>query len=1298
MENILTWRELDKCITEPVQETKEEKIAKCKAYLCLSVDKSIQNHLKDCNDAAAVWKKLKSMFEDKGLSRRINLLKSLTSTRLENSDNVQNYVDEIKCCVNKLNAIGFKITDEWITSILLAGLTEEFNPFIMGIEASGTTISSDVIMSKLIDSYNSKKSADAFFMKKGKKSFNNKKCYKCSEKWYKGHVCGKNEKNDKKNAKEFTAKAAFIGINETTEKNNKTNHVANKTKHEKCDEKIDDVALLSVNEDEWYIDSGCGNHMTPFESKFKNTHDSGISYITSASKERMKVKYAGNINLQFNDTQIVEASNVLYIPNLVANLLSVHKIVENGNTVSFNKNGCIIRNQHGQIIASCKPTNGTYKLKSNDETCLLAGNKNDDDAFIWHRRLGHINYGYLQKMRNSEIGVTFKVNNDDAKRIKSCEICPLAKLTKTPFKASNSETKEILELIHSDVCGPMETQSIGEAKYMIIFMDDFSHKIFCYFLHSKDQVFNTFVTFRKEIEKQTGKQIKMLRTDNGGEYICSNMKKHLQANGIVHQTTIPYTPEQNGKAERMNRTLIEKAKCLLFDAGLPKCYWAEAISMAAFLTNKTVTRSTGKIPDEIFHNKKVNISDLKIFGSKIMVHIPKNKRKKLDKKAQEMVFVGYDANTKGYRCIDKQTRALTISRDVKFIEGNSYNLKNNKLTENFEPVEENPDASETSDDEYEAEDVKNITTGDHATESPNEDEEKYSSMREAESSVIELSSADVSREDEANKSVVAPLNQQNTEPASSLGSFIKKTRSGSIFGFNNLVLFIDPTDARQATTGERAEQWKAAMQEEMNSHAVNNTWTLVELPKGKQVIKCRWIFKTKRNESGEVYRYKARLVAKGYSQVAGIDYNETYAPVVRYNSIRLLIAFAVQHNYRLHQMDVITAYLQGNIEEELYMSQPEGYGDGTQKVCKLNRAIYGLKQAGRQWNVRLDDELTKFGMVQNKSDPCVYADKNLNIILCVYVDDFLILYNDNQKLNDLKYFLNNAFRMKDMGAAKSMLGMQIVPTENGVEINQTAYTWEILHRFEMENCKPVGTPRDMHQKLSAIGINDKTEINDVPYQQAIGCLLFLSKTTRPDICFAVHDLSRFNQRHTTEHWNAVKRIFRYLKGTVDHKLRFAKGGELHAFTDADFASDDDSRKSVSGYVIKLANASISWSSKRQSIVAQSSTEAEYIAMSHAAKEIIWTLQLMSQIMPDTTKIRCCTLFCDNQSAMRWAEVNGYKPGRKHIDIRYHYVAEQIKDGKLKLEYVSTNLMTADSLTKAVTKAKHTLCAQQAGVY
>lgn len=1320
MQNLLIYNGHAKCILE--DETKREKdaekLSSCKAILSLNVDSSLYIHIQNCTTAIEVWQKLKDLFDDKGLTRKIGLLRSLTQSKLENYKCMQDYINHIVDSRNKLTGIGFEINDDWSVAITLAGLTPKFESMIMNIETSEKTIKFDALVSKLLDYQEESTSGEALYTKNryNNNANQNKNSNKNANKKPKCKHCKKRHFGEcrQKEKAEHTAKGAFIAFRSET----------------------------SSSDDGWYLDSGASAHMTPDIEILSSTKSIQMNNITTASGDGMRVNCVGDTMLNVDDTNIV-ANNVLHVPKLSVNLLSISKIVEHGNTVLFTRNGCTIRNEDDEILAKCQAKNGVYKLMVKRGSCLLTTKA--ESAYTWHRRLGHLHFDALKKMKNGVVsGMHF---SDDDSEIRNCETCARGKLARLPFKKSNSESKEILELIHSDIVGPMETESIGRAKFLITFVDDYSRRVFVYSIRAKSNAFDIFKNFRAMVENQYNHKIKILRSDNGGEYESNEFRAYLEASGIIHQTSAAHTPQQNGRAERMNRTIIEKAKCLLFDAGLPKSYWAEAVSMAVYLINRTYTSTHGKTPHEKFTGEKVDISDLKLFGCPVMVHVPKANRKKLDEKAVKMIFVGYDSETKGYRCINTSNRKLTISRDVKFLDHSMKPAQNYMDSYTIDESEDENKVADTTDDEFctpntsstpKASDATNtsinspstsnassaaaINSGNDSTINNNVDtsnendstitsnvDNNNSTNDDNEETIASDSSENGTQSDGYNTSLdeseTTTTNANDpdyktrarTDRRSDIGTR-SKTRSVSDLNLiSHYALFVEPTTVTEALKSAESESWKKAMESEMESLTCNNTWELVPLPKDRKAIKCKWVFKVKRDANGQTSKYKARLVAKGFSQRPGIDFDETFAPVVRYDSIRYLLALSVTNGYTIDQMDAVTAFLQGDLPESVYMEQAEYFADGTNRVCKLQKAIYGLKQAGRQWNIKLDGAVKKYGLIKSVADPCIYYSSDLNIIIAIYVDDILIFHRNTNDLINIKTFLHSNFKMKDLGKAKSCLGMRINQHESGIDLDQITYVNDILSRFGMADCKPIGTPSDISTKLSVLTINDDNDLTGkVPYREAIGSLIHLANCTRPDIAFAVNDASRFNAKHASEHWQAVKRIFRYLRGTSDYRLQYKRSGnaKTHAFCDSDFASEPDKRRSCSAHVILKANAAITWHSHRQDIVALSSTEAEYISLSDCVKQVLWHRKLINELENNQLQV---TIYMDNESSIKLSKNDAYSARTKHIDVRFHHTRHQIEMQTISIEYCKTAENTADALTKPVTKEKTIFCNDQMGL-
>lgn len=1046
--------------------------------------------------------------------------------------------------------------------------------------------------------------------------------------------------------------------------------------------------------------------MTPDVGVLKNKKACDMAPITAADNQKMQVKSYGEATIEPNGKPI-EIKNVLHVPELAVNLLSVSRIAENGNVVIFDKKGCTIKNEKDEVLAYCKQANGVYRLETK-RMCMLA--KSTNTAMEWHRRLGHVNFQTLKRMKSNPMyGIKF---DDDGNEVQNCVVCAKGKHTRNSFTKSETTTKQVLELVHSDLAGPMENISYGGAKYMLVFVDDFSRMVFLYFLKQKSEVLEKFIDFKNMMENQMNAKIKIFRTDNGGEYVGKEFEKFCRLSGIEHQLTAPHTPQQNGVAERMNRTVIEKARCLVFDANLNKRVWAEACNMAAYIRNRTPSSSIGyKAPIEMWTGEGVNLEMLKLFGSDVMVHIPAAQRKKWSAKSTKMTFVGYDTRSKAYRCLNPETWKVIVSRDVIFL---------NNVSSKFQVEIGDSECQSNADSEQNSQ-SESGAVGD------TEQEENDSSVREEMASSIEQDSDEIvsspSNEIDLNDTVVTlgnnTANNDDFEDALGDNTELDETTTDNTdetfktraridepttprastrdrrafvpFQIGHFAFFnTEPSDAKEALESDENVHWKKAMDEEMGSHRKNETWELVQLPQNCTAIAGKWVFKRKMNNNGEVIRYKARFVAKGFAQRYGRDYYETFSPVVRHTTIRFLLAMAVKNGMQIFQMDAETAFLQGDLHENVYMRQAQNYDDKTGRVYRLKKAIYGLKQASRMWNIKLNETLLKDGFTRCKTDPCVYYKKG--IVLAVYVDDFLILYRKDDELAKLRQMLHAHFNMKDIGLASSCLGINIKQGSDFIEIDQSHYVKQILKRFGMEKCKSAPTPSDLNQKLSITMFNEENSlVGKVPYQEIIGSLLYLSGATRPDIAFAVNDLSRFNNNHSEPHWKALKRILRYLRGSINLKIRYERtaNNKIIAFSDADWGADIDKRRSCTGYVIKMTGGAVSWCSQRQPIVALSSTESEYIALSTAVREILWIKQLSREC--DEYAQNGVEIFCDNQSAINIGEVEAYRQRSKHIDIRFHHIREQIEKGVIALKYIETEKMVADLLTKAVPRQKTEFC-------
>jgi len=1326
VEAYLTDQDLWDCVSGVCKTNPCKKDVKARSKIILLVDQVNYVHLQSTKTAKDAWDRLQAAFLDSGLTRKVGLLRILITTRLENCDSVEDFVNKIITTAHKLTNLGLEVKDEWVGTILLAGLPDHFQPMIMGIESSGIPITADSIKTKLLQDVSTVKNEDGKqvsamygFQNQGNsiKSGHNSSF----KQFQKSHSNNDNFRSDRDKDRTESEKSSTHSTsrgprcyecngyghianrcaNRDQKQLSRNSSSANKERHGFFSALS---AQVSESKSEWYFDSGCSAHLTKEKNAFVNDPTPAIMDISTANNEDyMKTFSVGNIKLPIyvdGNAYDISVKNVYYVPDLRINLLSVSQIVKKGNTVVFDSKGARVFDADNNILASATLENDLFKLDLCSQSAILAKSDDPTQEILWHRRMAHVNLPHLTKLKNGLVhGINFsnKIPKDFV-----CETCVVSKSHRAPFPPSESKSTRILELIHSDLLGPLD-KSLAGSQYMLTFLDDYSHMTFCYFLKKKSQVYETFVNFKTIVENQTEMRIKILRTDNGGEFCSKDMTKFLSDSGIHHQLSVPYSPEQNGKAERLNRTIIEKVRCLLKDSQLPNKFWAEAANTVSYLLNRSPTKCSEVTPLQTWTGRKPTVKHVRIFGCKAYAHIPAANRKKLDPKSRACIFIGYSTDCKAYRLYDPTKEEFFVSRDVIF----SEHERGSNLLSN---AERQTQGILISDDQFmEAKDSPQHITQTNAT--GEEADSSSSSLLENETVNSDDYLSDQTDDEFNDPTYLVNPELRRIDPVAEprIGQRMKRQPDK----FNDYVTYAmslsepdDPTTLEDIETRTDQHLWKQAMDMEYKSQMENGTWELVDLPPGKVPLNCKWVFRTKRDATGKVVKHKARLVVKGCAQRKGLDFDETFSPVVRYSSIRYLLALAAKRDMDIDQMDAVSAFLQGDLTEEIYMRQPQGYQDSN-KVCRLRKSLYGLKQASRIWNIELDKTLRIIGLQQSKFDPCIYfkSSQEKMIFVAVWVDDLLIFSDDMKLKQEVKSQLMKSFKMTDIGEAKFILGFQITRNRKQKKLwmDQRAYIENILKRFGMENCNPAATPLETNIKLSKdqqpSSVDEKKIMENVPYQEAVGSLLFASQVCRPDIAFPVSLVSRFNSNPGPAHWAAVKRILRYMKKTADWRMEYdgSKSQEIMGYCDSDFASDADDRRSVTGYVFLMCCGAISWGTKKQPTTALSTTEAEYMSLSAAVQEALWLRGLSEELVPCSNETPL-KIFVDNQGAINLALNGAYQPRTKHIDVRHHFLREKISvDQLIKPIYVPTTDMIADSLTKSLCPMKFNKCIQLQGI-
>jgi histone deacetylase 1/2 len=528
-------------------------------------------------------------------------------------------------------------------------------------------------------------------------------------------------------------------------------------------------------------------------------------------------------------------------------------------------------------------------------------------------------------------------------------------------------------------------------------------------------------------------------------------------------------------------------------------------------------------------------------------------------------------------------------------------------------------------------------------------------------------------------------------PATRLSHGIRQPRiftDGTVrWGMHAAASTGEPTSLNQALA---STAWVSAMNTEYDALLRNKTWHLVPRPRGKNIVGCKWVYKIKRKADGTVDRYKARLVAKGFKQQYGIDYEETFSPVVKAATIRLVLSIAVSQGWSLRQLDVQNAFLHGILEEEVYMQQPPGYVDKAHPtyVCRLDKALYGLKQAPRAWYARLCKRLEALGFLASKADTSLFyfSRGGYTMFILVYVDDIIVASSSSQATEALLKDLQQDFSLKDLGDLHYFLGIEVTKLKGGLLLSQGRYAADILSRTGMDKAHPVDTPLSTSEKLSLVDGDRLGDEDSTRYRSVVGALQYLT-LTRPDIAFAVNKVCQFLHAPTTVHWSAVKRILRYLRGTlsVGHWIQCSKSTMVSAFSDADWAGCVDDRRSTGGFAVFLGSNLISWTARKQATVSRSSTEAEYKSLANATAELMWVQKLLTEL-----KVRhppAARLWCDNLGAKYLSANPIFHARTKHIEIDFHFVRERVAQRLLDIRFINSDDQLADGFTKPIPAAK-----------
>jgi len=1217
------------------------------------------------NDGRKSLKILREHYMGKTYPRIIENYNRLVTLKKEENESVIDYIIKAEKAASALQNAGETVSDGLLVSLALRGLPPSYISFKSVIYQSKEPVPFNQFKQSLKsfeENTREERKEDKIFATSDKKTNSNLKCYSCGENGHRQFQCRRKENNkwcnyckmNNHEVKECWKLRKIYGAPNTRMDEDATVSTATDG-HFAMKVSVSDVNIVNKCTEGTtmlLVDTGATSHIVTDRNKFLTidpNFDASNHYIELADGSRSRiVTCKGDASVTLTDSSGTDRNillkNALCVPSFKQDIFSVHAATQQGVRVKFSQHSSNL-SKDGITFDICKKGKLYYVNKS------AASDVVSRSLQEWHAVLGHCNINDVKKLPEVVNGM-----NIDSRKDFDCDVCIKGKFSQYRNRLPDTKARHTLDLVHCDIAGPIDPIARDNFKYAINFVDDRSGYIFVYLLKNRSDAVIALKRFLADTAPYG--RVKCIRTDNALEFTGGEFEHVLSERGVKHEFSSPYAPHQNGTAERSWRSIMEMTRCLLIEANLCRTLWAYALKTAVYIRNRCFNSRIKMTPHELLTSKRPSLSNMHIFGAKCFAYV--QQKKKLDDRAEEGIFVGYDTQSPAYFVYFPTQNKVDKVRMVKF-PGVADVIANKAPMQPQADIE-----SEVPTYEYCLPETESETNCNDAETNDNDS-----------------------------------LKDHHEKETTSDGRFPVRVRNKPKYLEDYVQYSLDycyrlsdiPNNYNDAAHSRDATAWREAMEDELAALKDSDTYELCPLPTGRSPIGSRWVYSVKVGPNDE-QKYKARLVAKGYNQVPGIDYQETFSPTAKITSIRVVLQLAAQNDYIVSQMDVKSAYLNAEIDTEVYLEQPEGYSvsnDGGNKLYwKLKKSLYGLKQSGRNWNEMLHSFLTSEGFDQSNADGCVYSRQaeQSTAIIVVWVDDLLIVSDSADTMKAIKASLFKAFKMKDLGKLAWFIGINFEISDNKITMNQSKNISKVLERFGMSDCTPKLNISDVDVDLVVSDAICSKPADVKLYQEMIGSLIYIMSCTRPDICYIVSKLSQAMQRPSAAHMNAAKDVLRYLKGTIDYCLTFKKSDrvELFGFCDSDWGSNSD-RKSITGYCFKLAKNGclISWNTKKQPLVALSSCEAEYVAMTSAVQEAKFLRMLLNDMFiksPDPTVI-----FADNQGAIFIAKNPVNRQRTKHIDIKYHFIRSEIKNKLVDVQYVPSDKNVADVFTKCLPRNK-----------
>ncbi|SPC66271.1 related to retrotransposon protein [Ustilago sp. UG-2017b] len=973
------------------------------------------------------------------------------------------------------------------------------------------------------------------------------------------------------------------------------------------------------------------------------TSTSKVGQISTAGDEGLEVKAIGDASLRVGEATI-QLLDVLYVPKLNANLLSVQGLIENGARVIFDEFGTTIKQNDGtQVQFRRNRRQGRFEVRGqalaleleethNDvpEDDKNTGRQNDvpednrntgdRDSYLWHERFGHPGRDKTRQIREHYLGTDKRMEHES----KHCNTCSQGKETRV--RMSQSESKRAgapLELVHVDLM----TDFKGHANYhyALVAVDDFSSLIYVEPLCTKGAALTALRRWIIRMERTMDRKLKTLHSDNGGEWCSLGAEDWQTQEGFKWQKSVPGISIQNGRAERAIRSVQEKMRSMLIGRACPRELWPYAITAAAHVMNLTLS-ATKTIPHEAFYGTTAHklAQQLRVFRCLAWVHVQwKDQQGKYRARAKPAIMIGYDDEHKAWKfCNPNQPASIQWSNSATFHEDKGWS---DRQQEAFKPM------------------------------------------------------ATVEVEEEG----VTPTTVEEETRSEAAVEDLLPAIDSTVGTANTAVLNLDPT-LGEAMNSEDAQLWKEAIRKELEGLEAMGTWEVVHQPPGVPLVDSKVVLRLKLDADGVPVKHKARLVARGFTQREGIDYQETFSPVAPLGAIRAILALAVQNNWEVHALDITMAYLNSTLKEAIYMKPPEGSGVAPGQVYKVVKGLYGLKQSGREWNQEFDRSLQRMGFFQVECAPCIYTKgqgEDMAIVV-IYVDDTLVTAPRLETVLKVKKQIGQRWKMEDSGEVSHFLGIKISRDRamHTMTIGQSGYIDQVLAKHLDKRTKPTMVPMQSIPEGTLVA----SAAQQKEYPVIVGKLLWVANSTRPNLSLTVGVLARHMCEPSQEHYQAAQRVLRYLESTKEVGLVYRANESqepLVAHSDANWASDATiQRRSTSGSVVLVYGNPVAWKSATQKCVSLSAVEAEFIAATEATREVLFLKQLLRSIGIATGTP---TVYSDNTGCIQVSKDPAQHWKLKHIDTKYHFVRNNIQEGRVQIKYVDTTRNLADVLTKPI---------------